>query len=98
MDADLLDRLDRLIGLLELAYAPELANARAGIRSDTVVAAILDMADDWQGVGFLKSSVASSTNTSEKTVQRRISELVDRRLLKAEGQAASRRVRATGLA
>jgi hypothetical protein len=91
------DRLDRLIGLFELANAAGLFAARASIRSDEVVAAILDYAEDWQAVGVLKSAVARSTNTSEKTVQRRIAELVDRRLLEAEGAAASRRVKSTGL-
>jgi hypothetical protein len=91
-------RLDRLIGLFELAYSDELAAARQKIRADSVVAAILEATEDWVQVGVLKTAVANTEKISEKTVQRRISEMVTQRLLQADGLAVSRRVKSTGLA
>lgn len=91
-------RLDRLIGLFELAYSDEISAARQKIRTDPVVAAVLDATEDWVQVGSLKTAIANSEGTSEKTVQRRISEMVSQRLLQADGSAASRRVKSSGLA
>lgn len=91
------ERLDRLIGLFEMAYREPIAAARAAVRSDRVVAAILDAAEDWVQVGVLKASVAKAEGVSEKTVQRRIADLLEQRLLKADGAAGTRRVKVTGL-
>jgi DNA-binding Lrp family transcriptional regulator len=46
----------------------------------------------------VKTSVATAKNISEKTVQRRIAELVERRLLEVDGAAVARRIKSTKLA
>lgn len=90
-------RLDHVIALLELVFAENLERARTEIRADPVSASILDHAEEWIGSGQLKSVVASATGSSEKTVQRRIAELIERRLLSEEGTSVSRRVKSSGL-
>lgn len=94
---DVVQRLDRLIALTELAYATEISRARDEMRSDPVTAAILDSTEDWSQSGPLKTKVSTATGSSEKTVQRRISELVEKRFLLVDGSGPSRRVKNASL-
>lgn len=97
MDTDIVERLDRLIGLYELVNAEQLEAARAEARSDPATAAILERTDSWVGSGTLKSEIAVQLNTSEKTVQRRILELVTRGALVSRRTDRGIDYRATGV-
>lgn len=90
-------RLDTMIAILRLAYSREIENARTEIRADDVNRAVLDAtAGDFVAAGDLKKKIAKATKQSEKTVQRRIADLLDLGLLekRATGAAA---YRSTGL-
>lgn len=80
-DQQLISKLDHLIALYELVNSEALAAARSALRADPTTSAILARAEDWIPAGKLKSEIAGALSTSEKTVQRRVSELVDRRAL-----------------
>ena len=97
MTQEIVDRLDQLIGLYQLANAELISQARERLRADPVVAALLDESEDWTPTGALKAKVAASKNVSEKTVQRRISELVDQKILLASGAGSTRTVKSGGL-
>lgn len=96
-DEEITGRLDRIISLLRLAHSDAIERARESILKDDVNAKLLDMtADAFVSAGELKKKVGTATKQSEKTVQRRIQELVALGVLerRATGTAA---YRATGL-
>jgi DNA-binding Lrp family transcriptional regulator len=97
MTQEIVDRLDQLIGLYQLANSEVITQARDRLRADDVVAKLLDETEDWTPTGALKAKVAITTGVSEKTVQRRISELVDQKILLATGSGANRSVKSGGL-
>ena len=76
-DPEVTKRLDSIISILQLAYDDEIQRARARIRSDRASKDILDAtANDYVAAGDLKRKVAKSSDDSERTVSRRIGELV----------------------
>lgn len=96
-EADVVRRLDRLIGILELAHRAELEKAREQIRSDEAYAEILGLTADETGAGTLTKAVQRKTGASPKTAQRRITDLIELRALERTGAAAGTKYRATGL-
>lgn len=91
-------RLDRIIVLLQLAFRDQIDNARSVVMADPVAAAVLDATEeDWVAAGTLKRQVASATKQSERTVARRLSQLVAQGWLQVAGAGASVRYRSTGL-
>jgi hypothetical protein len=96
-DEAVIKRLDTVISILQLAYSDQISRAREKVRADPVNTAVLTLAeDDFVGAGDLKKKVSASTSQSEKTVQRRIQELVSLGALerRASGAAA---YKSTGL-
>jgi hypothetical protein len=94
---DVVARLDRVTALLQLAYREQIARARDEVLADKVNAALLKAtASKYIAAGELKTKVAKSTKQSEKTVQRRIQDLVSLGALEVRptGHAA---YRSTGL-
>jgi hypothetical protein len=76
-DEDIIKRLDTMISILRLAHDDAITRARKNILGDPVNAALLDAAaSDFVGSGDLKKIAIAATKASEKTVQRRILELV----------------------
>jgi hypothetical protein len=96
-EADIVRRLDRLIGIMELAYRAELQDVREQIRSDGTYAEILDLTAEEIPAGVLTKAVQKKTGASPKTVQRRITDLIDLRALERTGAAAGTKYKATGL-
>lgn len=96
-DAEILQRLDTLINITRLAHADRIEQVRRDTRSDAVNAAILDAATDWVGAGELKTQVAKATSQSERTVARRLSDLVADGILAQQGAGPSIKYRTTGL-
>jgi hypothetical protein len=79
--SDVVERLDKLIALFRLVNATALSAAKDAALSDPVVKLLLKECPDWRKAGELKSKVATIASTSEKTVQRRMQELVDEGVL-----------------
>jgi hypothetical protein len=97
LDTDLIDRLDHLIALYELVNAGALRDARAAARADKVTSTVLDLAVDWTGAGALKTTTATAHKTSEKTAQRRISELLAQRAIASRWYEGALQYKSTGL-
>jgi hypothetical protein len=91
------ERLDRIIGILEIAFVSELDAARLAAHADPVARAVLTNAEKWIGSGALKASVVAAALVSEKTAQRKILELVDRAALTSRGPNNAVEYRSTGL-
>lgn len=98
-DDFVLQRLDRIIFLLGLAFREQLDAARRRVLSDPVAAALVETAaDDWIAAGDLKRRVAVTTKQSERTVSRRLSQLVVEGWIEAVGAGANVRYRSGGWA
>lgn len=91
------ERLDRIIALLSLAFAPEIERGAEAIRANAVASAILDGCDDWIESGSLQALVAKARGVSTRTVQRKMSELESMGLLVAQGAGRSRQIRNAGI-
>lgn len=99
MEDSAIQRLDKIIFLLSLAFRNEIEQARQAVLEDPVSAAVLDVAaGDWIGAGELKRQVATATKQSERTVGRRLSQLAEQGWLASSGAGPTIRYRATGLA
>lgn len=96
-ESEIVERLDRLTAILSLAFAKEISGARSEARADPVTAMVLDSAEDWIAAGKLKQSVSRTVAVAEKTVQRRITELLEMSALTARGNGPTRQYKRTGL-
>ena len=95
---EIIRRLDLLLGLVGLAFDEQIRAARDRAHADPVTEALLDRtADDWVPAGDLKTAVAKQTGSAERTVGRRLAELVARRAMLQRGQTARTAYRASGL-
>jgi predicted HTH transcriptional regulator len=82
----LVERLDHLTQMLELALAPQLDAARASIREDPINAVILDAAaGDWRSASKLQQQVEKHSGKKKRTVQDRIANLTHRGFLEKQG-------------
>jgi len=92
-DPEVVRRLDAVIAILKIANKEALEEVRAKAQADEVTAAILDATEeDFVSSGELKRQVAAKTNQSERTVLRRIGDLLAMGLLerRSSGPAAYR--------
>jgi hypothetical protein len=96
-DEEILERLDLMQATLQLAFKPQLDEARAKIRADKVAAAILDESADWIASPELQKRAATVAKTSTRTVQRRLPELVAECILAVRGPEQKSEYRRTGL-
>jgi hypothetical protein len=97
MNEDVVERLDRLIGLIELGMREQLEGGRARVRAEPTYAAILEKTDKEISAGKLISSVASKTKQSDRTVKRRVAELIEMGAIRRTGAGNSVSYQATGL-
>jgi hypothetical protein len=96
-DQEILDRLDLIQATLQLAFKPQLDEARDRIRADKVAAAILDESEEWIASPELQKRAAAKARTSTRTVLRRLPELVSDRFLAVRGTGQKAEYRQTGL-
>ena len=92
-----IERLDLMLAVLQLAHHDAITRAAEELRGDTVNAAILDAWTDWTPSTEVYTAVRTATGASERTVRGRLAALQTRRALWARGTAAARQFRATGL-
>lgn len=71
-------KLSQLIVLTKLSNSKVIEDTKQEIRKDKVSKTILDLADDSLGSSQLKQKVIDLTKVSNATVERRISELVEK--------------------
>ena len=97
-EPEIIRRLDLLIGVVSLAFDDAIRAARERARQDPVVASILDRATDgWIASGDLRAAVSQECGVAERTVNRRMAELVAKRVLLQRGAAQSTAYRSSGL-
>jgi hypothetical protein len=96
-NAEILDRLDLMQATLQLAFKPQLDEARTRLRSDKVVAVILDESAEWIASPELQKRAAAVTKTSTRTVRDRLPELVADHALAVRGTERKVEYRRTGL-
>lgn len=96
--ADLLERIERISALLEVALAPQLEAGRKFLRRDPIEAAIFDhTAGNWVLTGELQALVAKATKAKDRTIRDRIGTLVERGLLQRRGGARNTEYRSAGV-
>jgi hypothetical protein len=96
MDTDRIsNQLDTIISLLKLTNREALSAVREAL--DDVSKELLDAAAEPVAVGKLKKDVAKATSQSEKTVQRRIADLLAMGALAKDGGGSSATYRTSGL-
>jgi hypothetical protein len=97
-DDRIANRLDTIIALLKLAHQDTLTRVRNDLLKDDVSAAVLERTEtDAGGAGALKKEIAKATGESERTVQRRLADLVAMGALAKEGARSNVSYRSTGL-
>jgi hypothetical protein len=97
-DADITNRLDLLIGLLNFAFADQIERQRAQILADPVNSAVLEaLSGGTMGAAALQAAVKSATKQSERTIVRRIADLIERGCVVRIGAGGAVQYRATGL-
>jgi ATP-dependent Zn protease len=96
MDAATISKqLDTIISLLKLTNRDALVAARDQL--DDVAKALINATSEPVLIGKLKKDVAKATNQSEKTVQRRIADLVALGALSKAGDSMTATYQSTGL-
>jgi hypothetical protein len=94
---DVIERLDRLAAIMQLAYREQIDASRAAIRADKVNEAILDGTKKWTAAGTLKTAVTKKTGKGGTTFADRVAELLESGALEKQGGGPTTQYRATGL-
>jgi hypothetical protein len=97
MTEEVVERLDRITAILQLAHGDAIERARTRIRSDNVNAAILDASAKWVPSATMQATVATKTKVSTRTIQERIADLVAQGVLERRGATRTTEYRASGL-
>ena len=97
-DTDIVRRLDRLIGIMELAYRDDIQRARAAVRADPANATILDATtgDEPTPAAAVTRAVTERTSQSARSAARRIAALVEMGAVEKVGAGAPDRVQGDG--
>jgi hypothetical protein len=97
-DPEVVERLDLILAVLQLAHQDAIERAGSRLRSDEVNSAILEAcADDWIAAGKLKSTVMSRTKAKDRTVRGRIAALTTQRAIQRRGGGSNVEYRSMGL-
>lgn len=98
-DDEIVQRLDKVIAILQLTHHQDIEQGRARIWADDLNAAILQTAAKKTPAGELIKAARrlAKGSPSESTVKRRIAALVDRGALERSGAGPSTAYEATGL-
>jgi hypothetical protein len=99
-DDAIVERLDLILAVLQLAHHDAIERARERLRADPVSAAILDTAggEEWVATAELQREVNRlQPSASQRTIQRRVRDLVTGRALAERGAGPAKAYRSTGL-
>ena len=97
MTDEVVERLDRITAILQLAHEDAIERARTRIRSDKVNAAILDAASKWVPAAKMQATVASKTQAATRTIQEHIADLISQGVLEKRGATHTIEYKASGL-
>lgn len=94
----LVEKVEKLIAILALANRQSMKEAADELRSDQLNGEILEsMPREWTSVGELWEIIGSTSMSSRRTVQRRLSDLVSAGALTQTGVGSATKYRPTGL-
>jgi hypothetical protein len=98
-DDAILERLDLIVAVLQLAHDDAIGRVRGQIRADPVSAAIIDACSDgWATPAVVRAYVDKTVGaTPARTFQRRLRELLTRGALRERGATHTKSYRSTGL-
>lgn len=96
MDEEIVERLDKVIALLQLAHADSIDATSNRIRSDKVYAAILDSTESWTAASKVQAA-AKKAGAARSTTSKKIVELIALGLLEKRGGGSTMAYRSTGL-
>jgi hypothetical protein len=92
------ERLDKMLALLRLAFADRIQAAREEVVSNPVNRIILERtAEGWVGAGELTRDAMKTSGQSNSAVRGRIASLVDSQILAKRGAGPKTEYRSTGL-
>ncbi len=94
---EVLQRLDRIIAILQIAHKDEIDRARTEITADKIDAAILKATAKETPAGKVVKAAATKAKVSDRAVQEHIQRLVERGLLERSGGGPATTYKATGL-
>jgi len=97
MTEEVVERLDRITAILQLAHGDAIERARVRIRSEKVNAAILDASAEWVPAAKMQTVVASKTKAKTRTIQRNIADLIAQGVLEKRGATSTTEYKASGL-
>lgn len=89
--------LNRIAAILQIAYRSAIDEAGAEILSDDTNRAILAVTSEWIATGALQEAAVKQGAASERTVFRRLADLVDRGFLERRGSTPNVEYRNSGL-
>lgn len=96
-ESAVVDRLDRLIGLLSFAFAEQIEAASSRIREDAVAVAILEASATWVPSGELQAAAVAASGAAKRTIQRKLTELRNLGAISSRGAGSATQYRATGV-
>jgi DNA-binding transcriptional ArsR family regulator len=94
---EVLQKLDKIIAILQIAHKDEIDRARAEITADKVDAAILKAAAKETPAGKLIKAVEAKAKVSDRSVQIHVAKLIERGLLEKTGSGTATTYKTTGL-
>jgi hypothetical protein len=95
---DVVDRLDRMLAILQLAHFEAIQRSSREIRKDPTNDAILEACSDgWVSSAAVRETVRGKTGAQDGTIKKKISELVARRALFERGSTTDRAYKSSNL-
>jgi hypothetical protein len=92
-----IERLDKLIALVSLAFAEPIGRARDAVRSNPAIAAILDASSEgWTPAAVVRDR-AKAAGAAESTTRKYVADLVAAGALRYRGATSTREYRSTGV-
>jgi uncharacterized membrane protein len=93
---EILQRLDKVLAILQIANEEAIERVRAKVRSDAAYNAILDATKNWAGAVKVMAA-AAKVSSARSTTSRKIAELIDRGMLEKRGGGNATEYKSTGL-
>jgi hypothetical protein len=97
MNEEVVDRLDKIAAILQLAFAEQLLAARARLDADPVSATALRLTGDWTAGTELVAAIMTATGKSRAVAYARLGELRDSHVLVDRTSGRSTEYKASGV-
>lgn len=95
-DEEIVQRLDKVVAILQIAHADAIERTRTKIRGDKANAAILDTTAEWTAAARVQAA-ATKAGSARSTTSKKIADLIESGMLEKRGAGKSIEYRSTGL-